>query len=104
MNEVYVVQSASSNLVAMRAHLERAMRYAGPALFSVYSGASEHIGGLPAYLVAAAAMEARAFPAFSYDPSAGGDRGSRFSLETNPQVALDWPRHRLEYEDSYNFV
>jgi ferredoxin len=100
LNEVYVVQSASSNLVAMREHVERAMRYVGPALFSVYSGASEHIGGLPVYLVAAAAMDARAFPAFSYDPAAGGDWASRFSLETNTQLERDWPLHRLEYEDS----
>jgi ferredoxin len=100
LNEVYVLQSASSNLVALRAHVERAMRYAGPALFSVYSGASEHAGGLPPYLVAAAAMDARAFPAFTYDPSAGQDWATRFSLESNAQAERDWPLHPLVYEDA----
>jgi ferredoxin len=100
LNEVYVLQSASANLVALRRQLERAMRYAGPALFSVYSGAGAQAGGLPPYLVAAAAMDARLFPAFSYDPSAGGDWATRFSLETNPQRERDWPVHRLVYEDA----
>jgi len=100
LNEVYVLQSASANLVALRRQLERAMRYAGPALFSVYSGASAQAGGLPPYLVAAAAMDSRLFPAFSYDPSAGGDWATRFSLETNPQRERDWPVHRLVYEDA----
>ena len=99
LNEVYVLQSASSNLCALRAQVERAMRYAGPALFSVYSGASDHAGGLPPYLVAAEAMDARVFPAFSYDPSAGADWASRFSLETNAQAERDWPLQRLVYED-----
>ncbi len=100
LNEVYIVQSVSSNLCALRAHVERAMRYPGPALFSVYSGASDHAGGLPPYLVAAAAMDARVFPAFSYDPSAGADWASRFSLETNAQAERDWPLQRLVYEDA----
>lgn len=100
LNEVYVLQSASSNLVALRAQIERAMRYAGPALFSVYSGANDHSGGLTPYLVAAAAMDARVFPAFSYDPSAGGDWATRFSLATNAQAERDWPLHRLVYEDA----
>jgi ferredoxin len=100
LNEVYVLQSASSNLVALRAQIERAMRYAGPALFSVYSGANDHAGGLTPYLVAAAAMDARVFPAFSYDPSAGGDWATRFSLATNAQAERDWPLHRLVYEDA----
>jgi hypothetical protein len=54
---------------------------------------------LPPYLVAAAAMESRAFPAFSYDPSAGPDWASRFDLEANPQAERDWPIHGFAYED-----
>ncbi|HSH06030.1 MAG TPA: ferredoxin [Burkholderiales bacterium] len=100
LNEVYIVQSASSNLVALGAHVERAMCYAGPALFSVYSGAGQQAGGLPPYLVAAAAMDARVFPAFTFDPSAGGDWATRFSLESNAQAERDWPLHSLVYEDA----
>jgi hypothetical protein len=45
-------------------------------------------------------MESRAFPAFSYDPSARGERWERYSLENNPQPECDWVRHRLDFEDT----
>jgi uncharacterized Fe-S cluster protein YjdI len=100
MNEVFVLQSPSSNLVRCRDRLLKAMNFAGPALISVFSGASGHAGDLPPYLNAAAAMESRAFPAFSYDPSAGRDWASRFALGDNPQVERDWPRYKFDYEDA----
>jgi ferredoxin len=68
------------------------MAYDGPALFSVYSG-------VPPYLLAAAAMESRAFPAFAYDPAAGPDWASRFQVGDNPQAERDWPVHEFAYED-----
>ena len=39
LNDVYVMQSASSNLFQFRDRILKGMAYAGPALFSVYSGA-----------------------------------------------------------------
>lgn len=99
LNEVYVLQSSSSNLFQCRERLLRGLTYRGPALFSVFSGASAKASGLPPYLVAAAAMESRAFPAFSYDPSAGANWASRFCLEANSQVDLDWPIQAFAYED-----
>lgn len=93
----YVLQSSSSNLLRFREQLFRGLTYPGPALFSVFSGASGN--GFPPYLNAAAAMESRAFPAFAYDPSAGPDWASRFYLEDNPQADLDWPVHSFAYED-----
>ena len=53
--------------------------------------------GLPPYLTAAAAMEARAFPALSYDPSAGPDWASRFSLrgQSAARSRLAGPQPRL---------
>jgi hypothetical protein len=99
LNEVYVLQSSSSNLFRYRARLMNALDYRGPAFISVFSGASGTASGLPAYLVSAAAMESRAFPAFVYDPSSGADWASRFSLDANPQVALDWPIQGFRYED-----
>ena len=71
--------------------------YAGAALFSIYSGAGGETE-LPAYLVAAAAGESRAFPAFCYDPSAAS--GERFSLAGSPQPAKDWVCHALAFEDA----
>jgi hypothetical protein len=97
LGNVFVVQSTSSNLYQLRERFLRGLEYAGPALFSIYTGFGGR--GLPAYLRAAAAMESRAFPAFSYDPSAGSDLASRFSLENNPQPEADWTTHPLEHAD-----
>jgi hypothetical protein len=100
LNDVYVLQASASHLARLRDRIHQAMHYGGPALFSVFSGATGHCGGLPPYLVAAAANESRAFPAFVYDPAAGPDWASRFSLEHNPQAGRDWPLHALRYEDA----
>lgn len=99
LNEVYVLQSSSSNLFQFRERMLRGLTYRGPALFSVFSGASGKASGLPPYLMSAAAMESRAFPAFTYDPSAGPNWASRFYLEANSQVDLDWPIQGFAYED-----
>jgi hypothetical protein len=98
---VFVVQSASSNLYSLRERLEKAFRHPGAVLISVYGGAGvvSPAGPTPSYLAAAAAMESRAFPAFTYDPFAGDNQAARFSLEDNPQPEADWPIHPLEYAD-----
>ena len=99
LGDVYVLQSASSNLFQFRGHLRSGLTYPGPALFSVFSGATGTTGELPPYLCAAAAMDSRVFPAFTYDPSAGTDWASRFDLQANPDVDLDWPVRSFAYED-----
>jgi hypothetical protein len=98
LGSVYVVQSAASNLVRARSRIVNGLRYDGPALFSIYSGASAQATVAP-YLRAAAAMEARVFPAFSYDPSAGTTWAERFSVTDNPQPERDWPVQSLAYEN-----
>ena len=100
LHEVFVLQTTSSNLYQLRASVLDGLHYPGPALFSVFSGSPTPASGLPPYLTAAAAMESRAFPTFTYDPSAGADWASRFSLEDNPQPELDWPVEELEYADA----
>lgn len=97
LEDVFVLQTAASNLVQLRARVKQALSHPGPALLSVYSGPAD--GALPGYLAAAAAMQSRAFPAFSYDPAAGKDLASRFSLENNPQPERDWPLERITYAD-----
>jgi ferredoxin len=97
LDDVFVLQSAASNLLQMRGRIERGLRHAGPALFSVY--APPDGGVLPGYLQAAAAMQSRAFPAFTYDPAAGTDLAARFSLENNPQPEVDWPVDSFRYAD-----
>ena len=97
LDDVFVLQSAASNLLQLRAPVQRGLQHPGPALFSIY--AAPNGGVLPGYLQAAAAMQSRAFPAFSYDPGAGTDLAARFSLENNPQPEQDWPVERLAYSD-----
>ena len=100
INNAFVVQGSSAHMARMQDDMVRAMHYGGPAMFSIYSGATKSVPGVPAYILAAAATEARLFPNFSYDPSAGTDLASRFDLSANPQMEKDWPDHALRYEDS----
>jgi ferredoxin len=99
LNAAYVMQSCSANLYALRAKLRGGLAYPGPALFSIFSGANPSTGEMPPYLVSAAAVESRAFPAFAFDPSAGSDWATRFDVDGNPQAELDWPVHEFAYED-----
>lgn len=96
LGDVYVVQAPSAHLARMTAALRAAIAHRGPALVSVFTGAPKE-GRAPAYLVAAAAMTSRAFPAFSYDPGAGPDWRERFSLERGPQADRTWPVYELRY-------
>ena len=96
---VFVLQAPGSNLHVLRERLAAGLRHRGPALFSVFAGSDAPAAGLPAYLTAAAAMQSRAFPSFSYDPHAGDNMAARFSFENNPQAESDWPVAPLEYAD-----
>ena len=99
LGEAFVLQSASSNLCQLRDRIMRGLEFGGAALYSVFVGARSQGASLPAYLGTAAAMQSRAFPAFSYDPSAGSDMASRLSLENNPQVEADWTSEAFDYAD-----
>ena len=96
---MFVLQSTSSNLYALRHRIAAGLACREPTLISVFSGAALPAGQLPPYLTAAAAMQARAFPAFSYDAAAGSNWATRFSLENNPQPGDDWAVETLEYAD-----
>jgi ferredoxin len=99
LNSAYVFQASSAHVARSCEALVTGMRYDGPALFCIFSGAVETAPHVAPYLLAAAATESRAFPTFTYDPSAGPDWAARFVLTDNPQLTADWPVHRLDYED-----
>ncbi|TLP46202.1 ferredoxin [Cohaesibacter sp. CAU 1516] len=99
LNNAFVMQTNSAHLYRMQDALMHGMAYDGPAMFSLYSGASETVEGIAPYILAAAAAESRAFPNFTYDPSAGRDIAGRFDLSANPQVEADWPSHEISFED-----
>ncbi len=65
----------------------------------MFAGSPAAAGDLPPYLTAAAARESRAFPAFSYDATAGANWAARFSLENNRNPDADWPTEPFEYAD-----
>lgn len=102
INSAYVFQSASAGMHHLRDRIIRGLDYAGPALFSIFSGGGGTNGGRASYLAAASAAESRGFPAFIYDPAAGPDWASRFSILDNPQVETDWPEHSLSYEAEHH--
>ncbi len=95
----YVLQSASSNLYQKKEEIRKGLEFSGPAIFSIFSGRTQPTTGLPAYLIAAAAMESRVFPAFSYDPAAGPGLADRFSISSNPEIEATWPHRELRFED-----
>ncbi|MBK6607920.1 MAG: ferredoxin [Leptospiraceae bacterium] len=97
LNDVYVLQSSNSNLYKFREQILDGLHFSGSSLFSIYSGASGKSNVSP-YLLSAAAMESRAFPAFVYDPSHGSNWASRFNLQANSQIDLDWNIHSFQYE------
>jgi len=96
LGNVFVLQSAASSLYQLRNSIMQGLSNDRPALYSVYSGVQ---ADLPAYLVAAAATESRAFPVFVYDPADGMDLASHFHLDGNPHRDEDWSRHTVCYED-----
>ncbi|WP_319531585.1 4Fe-4S domain-containing protein [uncultured Cohaesibacter sp.] len=99
LNNAFAIQTTSAHLYRMRDALLKGMEYGGPAMFSIYSGATGTVKDVAPYILAAAATESRAFPSFTFDPSAGPDWKSRFTLDNNPQVLNVWPEHDLTYEN-----
>ena len=96
---MFILQSTSSNLYALRDRVRHGMGCRGPALFSMFSGSPDDAGNLAPYLSAAAAMKSRAFPAFTYDANAGTNWATRFSFENNRNPGDDWPVEEFAYAD-----
>lgn len=99
LGNTYVLQSASSNLYQQQEEIRKGLEFCGPAIFSIFAANDQQGTTLPAYLLAAAAIESRIFPAFSYDPAAGPGLADRFSINTNPEIETAWPCREFRYED-----
>ena len=95
----FLLQSATSNLFRQGRAIRRGLEFEGPAVFSVFVPRDDEQGQRPSYLTAAAAVESRAFPSFSYDPGAGAGLADRFLIDSNPSVDKDWPEREFSYED-----
>ncbi|HZP97370.1 MAG TPA: ferredoxin [Candidatus Limnocylindria bacterium] len=99
LGDAFVLQASAARLYRVRDRVRAAIGFRGAALISVFVPTPESAASLPPYLVAAAATESRAFPTFSYDPSAGTGWKERFALHDDPQPERTWPSHELAYAD-----
>lgn len=95
----FILQTATSNLYRHCREIRRGLEYPGPAIFSVFTPGEHEYSERPSYLTAAAAVDSRAFPVFSYDPSAGPGLADRFIIDGNPDVGTDWPVREFSYQD-----
>ena len=100
VNDAFVLQASGSSLYRERNVVERGIQYGGPSLYSVFVGSCTMPADLPPYLSAAAATESRAFPTYSYDPSAGAGMATRYDIHSNPQAESAWSVHELCYQDN----
>ncbi|EJW13289.1 Putative oxidoreductase, Fe-S subunit [Rhodovulum sp. PH10] len=101
LEDAFVLQASAAALVRTATRIGRGLAYDGPALVAVFTGRpAAAADGLPLYLQAAAAGQARLFPTFCYDPSAGPELVARWSVaDDNPQAERDWSVHPFVYEN-----
>ncbi len=98
LHHAFVLQTTASHVHHLAEGLEAGMRFGGPALFCVYTGSAAHAPRLHPYLRAAVALDARALPAFTYDPEKGSDWAARFRIDANPQHERPWPVSEIHCE------
>ena len=95
----YVLQASASSLFQLREQIVRGLAFAGPALFSVFSGASG--AGIASLSDGRGRRRIAGLPGIHLRSVGGRRTGpSRFSLAANSQLDLDWPVQRLDYEDA----
>jgi ferredoxin len=99
VGSVYVAHLAASELHNLLESLDDGLRWRGPALISVHVGSAAD-GPLHPYLSAAAALESRMWPSFTYDPSCGPDWAARFDIGRNPSPELAWSESPIEILES----
>ncbi len=97
----YVMQSTIAYPNHMMEGFIRGLKSRRPALFNLYTSCQpEHgIGDDQSTHQAKLAVEARAYPLFRYDPSAGVQWHEAIDLEGNPAPDQDWPTYDLHYQE-----
>lgn len=97
----YVMQSTIAFPNHMMEGFIRGLKSRRPALFNLYTSCQpEHgIGDDQSTHQAKLVVEARAYPLFRYDPSAGVQWHEAIDLEGNPAVDQDWPTYDLRYQE-----
>ena len=100
LDSAYVMQTVSSNLANLLSGLHDGLLYQGPALFSVYAGQIHSQQRIAPYLLAAAALEARVFPAFAYNPAGGDGLAQKMTILSTPEYEQDWSSETIDYRDA----
>ena len=90
IGRVFVMQTTASRAVSLIQGLQEGLRFAGSALFVVFTGQHVETHGIEPDLYAQLAADSRVYPSFVYDPSAGEDQASRFRLIDNKQPEQKW--------------
>ena len=87
-----IAQTAISASAHFAASIHSAFTFQGPALLHVHAPSPARHGFAPDQTLhrAQAAVDARVFPLFRYDPEAEGVFGSRISLDGNPAPLDTW--------------
>jgi pyruvate/2-oxoacid:ferredoxin oxidoreductase beta subunit len=92
--DVYVAQTTPAHLNHFYRSIIEANEYPGPAVVITYAACMpEHgIADDAASAQAKLAVEARAYPLFTYDPRRGASIAERLSLQGNPALRDDWAK------------
>jgi hypothetical protein len=100
--EVFVQQGSAARPELLLDGFRRALAVPRPGLHVVATppaAPSRAAAGLDPWLVASAAIEARAHPLFVYDPGAGLSWARRLDFRANPEPEADWVTHAVAAGD-----
>jgi len=99
--QAVVTQSSAARHQHLLKHFNTSLNATRTSLHLISVGLREagEIAGLNAWLISGAALEGRAHPFFSVDPSAGDTAAERFDFEGNPHPDKDWPNHDFLFRD-----
>ncbi len=97
----FVAQASPASPAHLLTSVTRGLGARGPAVFVLHAPADRAPDGRASTLSHAAklALESRAFPVLTYDPSAGPTDIERLSLDGNPMPDQPWPTYELAYAD-----
>jgi pyruvate-ferredoxin/flavodoxin oxidoreductase len=96
---VFVHQSSQALASHLMEGVIRGLNSRRPAIFNIYTPCPVEHGLADDWAPEAAklALEARAFPFFTYDPDAGDDIADCLTLDGNPALDATWPTYELTF-------
>ena len=97
MQRTFVYQGTYCKVADFITEVRKGIEYTGPSFFHIYVGDGKtHMNN---YLETAIALESRAFPSFTYNPSQGQTWQESFSIRSTPQHEKDWTVSDVECLD-----